>query len=40
VKEWLQIIERVKDDDFYYCDEIAQEAIRKIEKILLDGERS
>jgi len=34
LEEWLQIIERVEDDDFYLFDSIAQNAINKIKKML------
>lgn len=34
MEEWLQIIERVEDDDFYHTDDVAQNAIRKIRETL------
>ena len=32
--EWIQIVERVEDDDFYSQDIIAQKAIRRIKEQL------
>jgi len=32
--EWIQIIQRTEDDDFYYMDYVAQDTIKKIKEAL------